>query len=462
VSANVLIIDDDESMRMGCLQTLSEAGYRAQAVPNGLLALERARGESFDVVLLDLKMPGIPGMEILKTLRQMDTGMAVIVITGYGSIDTAMQAGKLGAYDFLCKPFDPDQLLGLVAKAASSKRHALEDSCIHMALDDPDIPSDKLVGQSPSFKRVIRLVRKVAPMDSTVLITGETGSGKELVARIIHMQSRRHRHPFVIVDCGSLVQSLFESEMFGHLKGSFTGAIDTTKGKFEIANGGTLFLDEISNIDMSLQARLLRVVQEQEIPKVGSPRTRKVDVRIIAATNKDLLKEIEENRFRKDLFYRLNVVSIHIPPLRERREDIPALAEYFLEKLCRQRHIRPMRISDNAMALMKAYPWPGNVRELRNALERAAVVSEGDVLDPKDLMLSDAASGIHDELSHSSSLAESEKRQIAEVLRECSGNRSQAAARLGINRKTLREKMRKYGIVYDPSPSGEETPPVLQ
>ena len=458
----MLIIDDDESMRLGCLQTLTEAGYRAQAVPNGLLALERARGETFDVVLLDLKMPGIPGMEVLKTLRQLDTGMAVIVITGYGSIDTAMQAGKLGAYDFLCKPFDPAQLLSLVEKAVSSRRHALEDSCIHLALNDPDVPSDRLVGQSPALRRVIRLLRKVAPMDSTVLITGETGSGKELVARMIHMQSRRHRSPFVIVDCGSLVQTLFESEMFGHLKGSFTGAIDTTKGKFEIAHGGTLFLDEIANIDMSLQARLLRVVQEQEIPKVGSSRTRKVDVRIIAATNRDLLKEIEENRFRKDLFYRLNVVSIDIPPLRERREDIPALAEYFLEKLCKQRHIKLMRISEEAMALMKANQWPGNVRELRNALERAIVVSEGDVLVPKDLMLGETASEIHGALSHSGSLAELERRQITEVLKECKGNRSQAAARLGINRKTLREKIRKYGIAYEQSASGEETPPTLQ
>ena len=462
MSANVLIIDDDESMRVGCIQTLSEAGYRAQAVPNGLLALERARGETFDVVLLDLKMPGIPGMEVLKTLRQLDTGMAVIVITGYGTIDTAMQAGKLGAYDFLCKPFDPDQLLSLVKKAVSSKRHALEDSCIHLALNDPDVPSDRLVGQSPALRRVIRLLRKVAPMDSTVLITGETGSGKELVARMIHMQSRRHHHPFVVVDCGSLVQTLFESEMFGHLKGSFTGAIDTTKGKFEIADGGTLFLDEISNIDMTLQARLLRVVQEQEIPKIGSPRTRKVDVRIIAATNRDLLKEIEANRFRKDLFYRLNVVSIHIPPLRERIEDIPALAEYFLEKLCIQRQIKFMRISEEAMAQMKVYQWPGNARELRNALERAIVVTEGDLLVPKDLMLGEAESKVHDQLSYISSLAELERKQISEVLNDCKGNRSQAAARLGINRKTLREKMRKYGITGDQSTSGEETPTPLQ
>lgn len=457
-----MIVDDDESMRVGCLQTLSEAGYRAQAVPNGALAIERTRGETFDVVLLDLNMPGIPGMEVLKTIKQLDTSMAVIVITGYGTIERAMQAGKLGAYDFLCKPFDPDQLLSLVEKAVSGKRHALEDSCIHLALNDPDVPSDRLVGQSPALKMVIGLLRKVAPMDSTVLITGETGTGKELVARTIHLQSRRHRHPFVVVDCGSLVQTLFESEMFGHLKGAFTGAIDTTKGKFEIADGGTLFLDEISNIDLTLQARLLRVVQEQEIPKIGSPRTKKVDVRIISATNRDLSKEVEENRFRKDLFYRLNVVSIHIPPLRERREDIPALAEYFLDQLCRQRRIKLTKISEETMAIMRAYPWPGNVRELRNALERAIVVSEGGLLGPKDLMLGESAPGAHDHLSDRSSLAELEKKQITEVLNDCGGNRTHAAARLGINRKTLREKMRKYGITDDQSTSDEETKTSIQ
>jgi DNA-binding NtrC family response regulator len=433
-----------------------------QAVPNGLLALERAKGETFDVVLLDLQMPGMPGMEVLKTLRKQDPGIVVIVITGYGSIETAMQAGKLGAHDFLCKPFDPDQLISLVEKAASGKRHALEDSCIHLALDDQDILSDVLVGESPGLKRVKRLLRKVAPMDSTVLITGETGSGKELVARMIHMQSRRHRHPFVIIDCGSLVQTLFESEMFGHVKGSFTGAMDTTKGKFEIANGGTLFLDEIANIDMSLQARLLRVVQEQEISKVGSPRTRKVDVRIIAATNRDLSQEIAENRFRKDLFYRLNVVSIHIPPLRERAEDIPVLAQYFLKKLSDQRGMPAMRFSGEAMALMSSYHWPGNVRELRNAIERGMVVSEDNVLGPEDLMPNEAGSGVPLDSCHNRSLADLEKLQIMEVLRDCKGNRSQAAGRLGIHRKTLREKMRKYGISCDESHSGEGTSQHLQ
>ncbi len=461
MSANILIIDDDESMRMGCLQTLSEAGYRVQAVPNGAIALEKAKRETFDVVLLDLKMPGVPGMEVLKTLRREATGTSIIVITGYGTIGTALKAGKLGAYDFLCKPFDPEKLISIVAKAASSKRHALEDSCVRLALDDHEAPSGVLVGESAAIKSVIRLLRKVAPMDSTVLITGETGTGKELIARMIHLQSRRHHNPFVIVDCGSIVETLFESEMFGHVKGSFTGAIGTTKGKFEIANEGTLFLDEISNIDINHQARLLRVVQDQEISKVGKPRTINVDVRIIAATNRDLSKEITENRFREDLFYRLNVVSIHLPPLRERPVDVPLLAEYFLRKLSNESRIKIVRISEEAMALMKAFKWPGNVRELRNAIERAIIVSEDDVLSPEDLMLGQTLYKANDKRAPNKSLAELEKIEIEKVLKDCKGNRSQASARLGINRKTLREKIRKYCITFDESPSGEKTPPIL-
>ncbi|MBN1104233.1 MAG: sigma-54-dependent Fis family transcriptional regulator [Deltaproteobacteria bacterium] len=433
-------------MRLACMETLSEVGYRVQSVADGALALEKVKGESFDVILLDLMMPGIPGMEVLKALTREDTGVAVIVITGYASIDAAMQAGKFGAHDFLCKPFDPERLISIVEKAASKKRHALEDSCVRLALDDQEASTDTLVGESAVIRRVMRLIKKVAPMDSTVLITGETGSGKELVARMIHLQSRRRERPFVVVDCGSLVQTLFESEMFGHVKGSFTGAVDTTKGKFEIAHGGTLFLDEVANIDLNLQARLLRVVQEQEFAKVGSPRTRKLDVRIIAATNRDLSGEIARERFRKDLFYRLNVVSILIPPVRERPGDIPLLAEYFIRRLSVEKRIRVMGISEGAMALMKAYSWPGNVRELRNAIERAIVVSEGGMLGREDLMLSEEPPRAEPMPVDAPSLTDLEKREIIRVLRDCKGNRNQTAARLGIHRKTLREKIRKYDI----------------
>jgi len=426
-SANVLIIDDDESMRIACLQTLGEVGYRVQTVENGSAGLERANRESFDVVLLDLKMPGISGMEVLKTLKRLDPSIAVIIITGYATIDAAVKAGRLGVFHFLSKPFTPETLVSTVEKAVKSKLHALEDSCVNLALNGQQVPTEPIVGQSDAIRKVTLLVKKAAPMDSTVLITGETGSGKELAARALHRLSKRHQRPFVVVDCGSFVETLFESEMFGHTKGSFTGAIDTTKGKFEIAHGGTLFLDEITNINTSIQARLLRVVQEQEIFKVGSPQLKRIDVRIIAATNRDLLKEIRENRFRKDLFYRLNVVQIHIPPLRERTNDIPLLAEYFLKRLSQVMRKSVVGISAEAMRLLEAYEWPGNVRELKNVIEMAIVFCDGDNLGPDHLLLGGSPLNEHPRLPENGSLAEVEKREIIRVLKECKGNRSRAA-----------------------------------
>jgi DNA-binding NtrC family response regulator len=449
-SSNILIIDDDESMRIACLQTLGEAGYRVQAIDNGFAALERVNRESFDVVLLDLKMQGISGMEILERLKKQDPGIAVIVISGHATIDSALQAGRLGAFSFLSKPFTPEALISTVKKAADSKRHALEDSCVSLALNDQQVSAETIVGRSDAIMKVIFLIRQVAPMDSTVLITGETGSGKELAAMTLHRLSKRHHRPFVVVDCGSLVETLFESEMFGHTKGSFTGAIDTTKGKFEIAHGGTLFLDEITNININIQARLLRVVQEQEISTIGSPQTKKIDVRIISATNRDLMREINKNKFRKDLYYRLNVVGINIPSLRERTDDIPLLAEYFLKRLSKAMRKGVTAISDEAMRLLKAYDWPGNVRELKNAIERAIVVCEGNTLGPDhfllDESLQDGSSGLAGDSS--GSLADSEKTEIIRALKETGGNKTRAAGLLGINRKTLREKMSKYGIAF--------------
>ncbi|SPD73009.1 Transcriptional regulatory protein ZraR [uncultured Desulfobacterium sp.] len=447
--ANILIVDDDESMRIACAQTLEEAGYRVQAVDNGYTALEKINRESFDVVLLDLKMPGISGIEVLKTLKQRERGVAVIVITGYATIDLAVQAGRLGVSDFLSKPFTPEELISAVEKSVNAKRHELEDSCIGIALEAQQNSVDVIVGQSEAIRKVMLLIKQVAPMDSTVLITGETGSGKELAARTLHRLSRRRDQPFVVVDCGSLVESLFESELFGHTKGSFTGATDTTKGKFEMAHGGTLFLDEIANISINMQARLLRVVQEQEIFKVGSPLTKKVDVRIISATNRDLLKEISMNTFRLDLYYRLNVVQIHIPPLRERAEDIPLLAEYFFKRLRKTMKKRVSRISDQAMGLLRTYDWPGNARELKNVIERAIVVCEADELGPEHLLLGETPGFARSPETGGGSLADSEKNEILRVLKECKGNKTLAANILGINRKTLREKLQKYSISFD-------------
>lgn len=450
-SANILVIDDEESMRAGCVQTLAEEGHRAQAVENGQLGLEMVEQESFDAIILDLKMPGIPGMEVLRRIKASDPASIVIVITGHATIDVAVQAMRQGASDFITKPFTPEALASVVKRAIDSRRRSLENACVDLALDEK-AGADMVIGRSPAIMKVTQLVRQVAPTDSTVLIHGETGVGKELVARNIHHLSRRRDKAFVVVDCGALVETLFESEMFGHTKGSFTGAMDTTQGKFELANGGTIFLDEITNVTINMQSRLLRVIQEREISKVGSLDRIRVDVRVISATNRDLAKEIEQGRFREDLFYRLNVVPIHLAPLRERREDIPILASYFLSQLSRSREQKAPGISDEAMQFLGQHDWPGNVRELRNAIERAMVTCKGDVISLDDLSAS--GSGLATTASDTASsehgaLAESEKREIIRVLTHFKGHRQKAAKYLGINRKTLREKIRRYGIDVD-------------
>ena len=441
----ILVIDDEESMRVGCVQALTGEGYKAQSAENGILGLEMARKEAFDVVILDLRMPGMDGMEVLAKLKEYDPSVVVVVITGYASIDSAVEAMKRGAYDFLPKPFTPEALLAIIERAADRKRLALENVCLRLELDERMGP-DVIVGRSAAMMKLAELVQKVAPTDSTVLICGETGVGKELVARAIHRQSGRRDNPFVVVDCGALVETLFESELFGHVKGSFTGAIATTHGKFELANGGTVFLDEIADLGSNVQAKLLRVIQEREIVKVGGSQRVEVDIRIIAATNKDLAEEMGEGRFREDLFYRINVVPIHLPPLRDRREDIPVLAEYFLKKFSEKRKRNVTGISTEVMRSLEAYDWPGNVRELEHAIERAVVMADGDTIEPGDLLYYGLGHVGASETPAGGRLAEVEKREIADALRQFSGHKGKAAEYLGINRKTLREKIAKYQI----------------
>jgi DNA-binding NtrC family response regulator len=443
-SGNILVIDDEESMRAGCVQSLTREGYRVQAAKDGYLGLEMVKRESFDVIILDLKMPGIPGMDVLRKIRESNPNAVVLVITGYGTIDIAVEAMRLGASNFLTKPFTPEALGAMVNEAMVGRRRTLEDSCIDSRLGI-DMGSDTIIGRSPEIREVIQFIQKVAPNDSTVLIYGETGVGKELVARTIHRLSGRCDRPFVTVDCGTLVESLFESEMFGHVKGSFTGAIDTTKGKFELANGGTIFLDEISSISIKMQARLLRAIQEREISKVGSQKKISVDVRIAAATNKNLHNEMKQGRFREDLYYRLNVVPVRIPPLRERKEDIRLLSSYFIEKFSQQRNCAPLKFMDEAVQFLESYEWPGNVRELKNVIERAFVTSDGKRIRLDNLIYNDMLLG-SSPLPESGSLSEMEKKEITKVLDRFNGHKAKAADYLGINRKTLREKMRKYGI----------------
>jgi DNA-binding NtrC family response regulator len=371
----------------------------------------------------------------------------VIVITGYATVESAVEAMKRGAYDFIPKPFTPDSLRVIVKRALDRRELAIENVLLRDELNSGFEPG-VIIGQSKSMKEVEQLVQKVGPTDTTVLISGESGTGKELVARAIHCYSGRKDKAFVAVDCGSLVENLFESELFGHVKGSFTGAAATKYGRFELANGGTLFFDEIGNISINIQTKLLRVLQEREITKVGSSQVIKVDVRIVAATNKDLHKAVKVGMFREDLFYRLSVVPISLPPLRERRDDIALLVEYFLKKYNQKRKKNIRSITDRAMEALVEYDWPGNVRELENAIERAVVLAENDVIRPSDLLyygLSAERSAIS-VTDTTRRLADVEKEHIAKTLKMLNGHKGKTAKQLGIDRKTLRSKLRKYGI----------------
>ncbi|UCB45026.1 MAG: sigma-54-dependent Fis family transcriptional regulator [Spirochaetota bacterium] len=448
--ANILVIDDDEAMRDSCKQALSRDGNRVEVAKDGLIGLDMLKKEAFDLVILDLKMPGLDGMDVLNAIKKDDPESIVIVITGYATIESAVEAMKRGAYDFVPKPFEPDSLRMIVKRALEKRKLALENVLLKDELME-HLGSKAIIGQSKSMKKVEDLVLKVSPTDSTVLILGESGTGKELIARAIHYHSSRKDKPFVVVDCGSLVENLFESELFGHIKGSFTGATETKYGRFELANGGTLFFDEIGNIGMNIQTKLLRVLQEREIMKVGSSQVIKVDVRLIAATNKDLQKEVKDGIFREDLFYRLSVVPIALPPLRERREDIPLLANEFLKIYNNKRKKNIRAITNRAMNALVEYDWPGNVRELENAIERAVVLSEGDLIEPEDLFYYGLAvdSTSKTKTGETLLLIDVEREHIIKTFKRFNGQISRAAEALGIDRKTLRFKLKKYGISQD-------------
>jgi len=445
--ANILVVDDEETMRDSCQQALSQDGNRVKVAEDGSTALAMLEKESFDLVILDLKMPGLSGMEVLEKAKEEYPEVVVVVITGYATIESAVEAMKKGAYDFIPKPFTPDSLRVIVKRALEKRRLSLENVLLRTELKGRFGP-EVIVGQGTSMQKVEELVRQVAPTDSTVLISGETGTGKELVARAIHNHSSRKDKPFIVIDCGGLVESLFESELFGHVKGSFTGATETKYGRFEVANGGTVFLDEIGNINMNIQTKLLRVLQEKEITRVGSSQVIKVDVRIIAATNKDLLKCVEEQTFREDMFYRLSVVPIVLPPLRERGEDIPLLANHFLKKYNEKREKSVTAISGEAMKVLTEYDWPGNVRELENVIERAVVLTKSGVIEPTDLWYYELGSKTpsSSDTDEVKSLADAEKEHIMRAVNMFDGHLGKTSEALGIDRKTLRLKLRKYGI----------------
>jgi len=440
VQDKLLIVDDELSVRDSLGKWFREEGYEIGTAESASEALTRMAENHWDVALLDIKMRGTDGIELQRRLHEMDPDLIVIMMTGYASVETAVAALKNGAYDYVSKPLDPDEIAHLVKNALAHRRAERENVRLRETVAEINRPDD-LVGQSTAMRKVFEAIQTVGPTDANVLITGESGTGKELVVRAIHAASIRRFHPLVVIHCGALTETLLESELFGHEKGAFTGAQYRKKGKFEIAEGGTVFLDEIGDISLKTQTDLLRVLQEREITRVGGNQIIKVDFRCVAATNKNLEAMIEEGTFRPDLFYRLNVFRIELPPLRERREDIPALVEHFVRKFSLAMNKTISRVSPGAMNQLQQQSWLGNVRELENAVERAMVVAQVPELREQDFILK-TQSAVN---PSDRTLEEMERAHILRVLEECGGNQSRAADVLDIDRVTLHHKLKRYG-----------------
>ncbi len=443
----ILIVDDEDVVRESLHQWFDSEGYHTRAAASGKDALTTVGEQQFDLALLDIRMPGMDGIELQQRLVEADPDLTVVIMTGYGTVETAVQALKHGAYDYVTKPIDPDDLSRLVAKAIQHRRTTREVVRLRENLLEI-FPTKEAVGRSPAMKKVMDMAETVAPTDATVLITGESGTGKEVIARAIHAASPRRHNPMVTIHCGALTETLLESELFGHERGAFTGAQFRKKGKFEAADGGTIFLDEISDISLRTQTDLLRVLQEKEIVRVGGTQQIKVDFRCIAATNRDLQTLVKAGTFRPDLFYRLHVVAINMPPLRDRREDVPLLAAHFCQKFAAAMG-RPEapRIPPETMDRLISYDWPGNVRELENAVERAMVINRGPLLRSTDFLLqTSSADGSENGCACGQKLDDVERAHIERVLKECGGNHSRAARILDIDRTTLYSRLRRYGL----------------
>ena len=442
----VLIVDDEASIRRSLAGILSDEGYRTAEAADGDAALAQLRGDAPpDVVLLDIAMPGRDGVAVLEELQRGWPSVPVVMMSGHGTIETAVRATQLGAFDFLEKPLSVEKLL-------LTLRHALERSKLEREnerLRAEAVRAHEILGESAIIQKLKEQIRIAAPTNGWVLITGENGTGKELVARQVHVQSRRAQQPFVEVNCAAIPEELIESELFGHEKGAFTGAIAQKRGKFELADHGTIFLDEIADMSLRTQAKILRILQEHKFERVGATETIEVDVRVIAATNKSLEKAIQAGAFREDLYYRLNVIPFHVPPLRERREDIPALAQAFVEEFCLESGVRPKEISQRALAALQAYHWPGNVRELRNVMERLVLLTPEPRIRPEDLP-DEVRGGPRSQAVDGGSLEEArrsfEREFLTEKLREHGWNISRTAEAIGIARESLSRKMRQFGL----------------
>ncbi|OGP53843.1 MAG: two-component system response regulator [Deltaproteobacteria bacterium RBG_13_52_11b] len=447
---NILLAEDEKAQRDLLEGFLRKEGYSVDAVPNGREALERARGNIYEIALLDYKMPELDGLQTLREIRRLYPDLPVVMITAYGTVETAVRSMKEGAIDYLTKPIDLDELLLILQKVMERSGLIRENRALRARLHE-QYRFDKIIYESPGMEEVMGLVARVAPSQATVLIRGESGTGKELIANAIHYASPRSQGPFIKVNCSAIPETLLESELFGHEKGAFTGAVQRRVGRFEEADGGSLFLDEIGDLTPGTQVKLLRVLQEKEFQRLGSNATLKTDVRVVAATHRDLEEAMKQDHFREDLYYRLNVISIHLPPLRERREDIPLLVHHFLEHYSAQNQKPIVDLSKEARALLLRYDYPGNVRELENIIERAVVLCRADVVTTQDLPfhLREGRPETQRKVKRlPESLEEVEKEWIVKALQETRGVQTKAAENLGISERVLRYKMKKYGIRF--------------
>ncbi len=443
----VLIIDDEPNVREGLKEALSPDRYSVETAPDAEAGLRKIGREHYSLIVTDLRMPGAAdGFDVLREAKERDPATAVIVITAYGTIEGAVEAMKLGAQDFLSKPVDIKHFRVLVEKAVSNRNVAIENRELRARLK-LERGGQTILAGSPSMRRVLETLLQVAPSGATVLLQGESGTGKELAARAIHENSPRRDRAFVTINCGALPESLFESEVFGHEAGAFTGASGLRKGVFEQADGGTLFLDEVTEIPLKNQVDLLRVLQEGEIRRVGSDQTRKVDVRIVAATNREPKELVAEGRFREDLYYRLSVIPVVLPPLRERREDIPPLCELFLKEFSLRYEKRPKSLTPSAVEILTAYYWPGNIRQLRNKMERLVITCPGDTITARDLPGELKASPRPPTYNLADNVSRVERDVIEQALEEVGGRREKAAELLGVSLRTLQYKIKKLGIL---------------
>jgi len=450
----ILVVDDDESHRIMLRAVLKEGGYHVTEAADGTGAVKAVETEAFDLILMDIRMTNMDGIEALTEIRKISPLVPVLIMTAYASVKTAVEALKAGAFDYVTKPLDIEEVKILIEKGLEQYHLRTENLALKERIGDR-FDFSRIIGRSGKMATLLDTLAMVAPSDATVLIMGESGTGKEVVANAIHHNSPRAGQPFIKVSCAALPETLLESELFGHEKGAFTGAVSRREGRFQLAHRGTIFLDEVGEMSPALQTKLLRVLQEKEFEPLGSARTIKVDIRVIAATNKDLTKEVKEGRFREDLYYRLNVVPITMPPLRERKEDIPPLADHFLA-VYREKNRKPLKsISGKALDLLVRYDWPGNIRELENSIERAVIMAREEMITPVDFppqiqRLSEEGEKEGSAIPYGMSLGEMERGLIVKTLAEMGGNRTRAAEILGINRRTLQNKLKEYGLNAPP------------